>query len=169
MISIGFHFKIIVFGRFLSSRRRRTFIRVYHHRLQSNDSGVSARGSPKLFGAISRPVQDMESRSKSPWTSTLDSIARTGGRGARPATLCRPKLDLLAARDIRFGAPAGSPIQRRLRARSNQFSRRRRTFIRVYHHRLQSNDSGVSARRSPGLFGAISRHSLHMESRSKSP
>merc|ERR1711969_94884 len=93
------------------SRRRRTFIRGDHHRLQSNDSGVSATRSPGLFGAISRPVQDMESRSKSPWTCYLYSIARAGGRGPRALALWRLKLDLLDARDIRFGAPAGSPNQ----------------------------------------------------------
>ena len=58
------------------SRRRRTFIQVYHHRLQSNDFGVSARRSPGLFGAISRRVRDTQSCSKSPWIWTVDSIGR---------------------------------------------------------------------------------------------
>ena len=66
-------------------------------------------------------------------------------------------------------APAGSPIEPDCGPARRNFSRRRRTFIQVYHLRLQSNDFGVSARRSPGPFGAISRPCRDTQSCSKSP
>ena len=101
------------------SRRRRTFIQVYHHRLQSNDSGVSARRSPGLFGAISRPTRDTQSCSKSPWISHVDSIGRKGDRGPRASGLRRVNRGALDARHTCFGllpgaqsSPTAGPLER---------------------------------------------------------
>ena len=94
------------------SRRRRTFIQVYHHRLQSNDSGVSARRSPGLFGAISRPTRDTQSCSKSPWISHVDSIGWKGGRGPRPSGLWRLKHAVLARTYTCSGLPTAGPLER---------------------------------------------------------
>ena len=101
------------------SRRRRTFIRVYHHRLQSNDFGVSAPRSPGLFGAIFRHVRNMQSCSKSPWISTVDSIGQRGGSGPRRASLWRVNRGALDARHTCFGllpgaqsSPTAGPLER---------------------------------------------------------
>ena len=91
-----------------SSRRRRTFFQVYHHRLQSNDSGVSAPRSPGLLAAISRRTRDTQSCSKSPWTSTVDSIGRRGGTGPRASGLRRLKHAVLARTYTRSGLPPGA-------------------------------------------------------------
>ena len=107
-----------------------------------------------LLGTRSRPVSHIEIASKSNWSWHVDSTEGIRGRRPRPTSLGRLKRALSAATDTIFASPAGGrpralrpePPQAAGRNKnSGEFlSRRRRTFLRVPRHRLQSTDSGVS-------------------------
>ena len=122
------------------SRRRRTYIQVYplHYspRFVECPRGYAA---PTLFGGMDRPVVDIECRPESQRTCQGDSLARRAGRTPRRRSPRRLYRALRAATDTSSVPPS--------RAQDGALSRRRRTYIRVYHLSLQSPVRGVSVSR----------------------